>query len=283
MATNNQKVTFNSLEEIQTLVNTLNEKSTHESVPQCIVDGLKKYNDNQRLSTAKTILANNQKAVDLYKALTLVTVNTDSKHLVNDMFNAISFNSVNVILTDTNLLQVNESKTALLFKDFYRAKLDLIASTHTDKTPKEDRQKANKYFFSEYGYGLLQCLTYKMATAQTLDGVTLKKSEDLIKAYKMLKTKYESIKKDNPFDATSNTAKCEQLKAVYNEFIGNEFDKKANKYHYDAIAQIIATTTRKAVFTIASIEDTMQALILIGRYIYNGKQFAINDKAKISK
>lgn len=284
MATTNQKVTFTTYEDIQNLLTTLNEKGKHDTIPQVIVDGLKEYNNNQRQATAKTLLTSKATANDLYKSLILVDISTDSKHLVNDMFNAISFDSVVITLTDTNLLEAKQTKTALLFKDFYKAKLELLATSHADGKPKkEDRQKANDFFFSNYGYGLLQCLTYKMATSQSLDGITLKKSVDLIKAYKMVKDKYTSIKKSNPFDATSNTAKSEQLKAVYNQFIGDTFDKKVNKYHYDGIAQIVATTSRKAVFTIASIEDTMQALILVGRYIHNGKQFVINDKAKISK
>lgn len=273
----NEKIknaTLNTADDIRTLTADLNLESTFENVPVELTEKVNAYNKAVVLAKAKTFIVDNAK--DFYKSI--ICVATDNP------FNAITATVASLSLTESGNIEVKELEKALTFDDFYNAKIALLAFAHADGKPTaDDRKKAHAYFYGVNGDGLLQCLIYTASNAQKLDGVTLTKSADLAKAYATIRAEYTAQKKDNPFDGDSGRKRVEQLSRVIAEFIG-AFDKwQVTKYHFDAFAQIVATTNRKGVFTINSVPYAMQALILIARHAFNKVPFEVKDKAKILK
>lgn len=267
-----KNATFNTMDDIRNLCNELCKDTTFDAVPETLANKVSAFNEGVVSATAKQYLCEN--SVDFFKSIVCVKTETP--------FDAITATVAKITLTDSGNLQVDEVNKALIFDDFYRAKLSTLASHHADgKATKEDRSATHKYFYGNNGEGLMQCLIYTATNAQKLDGQNLKKSADLIKAYATIKDEYAKTNKENPFDGDSNRKKVEQITRVLVEFIGDFTEWALTKYHFDAFAQIVATTNRKGVFTINNTAYAMQTLVLVARHAFNKIPFEVKDKANI--
>lgn len=267
-----KNATLNTAEDIQNLATALNVDNTFEAIPETFAEKVKAFNRLQVINKAKTFIVDDSK--EFFRSIVCVASETP--------YSAIVADTVNLALTDSGNIEVNDTQTALVFRDFMEAKIALLASVHADGKPtKEDRQKALNYFYGKNGVGLMQCLIYTASNQTALDGMSLKKSADLITAYATIKAEYTAQGKENPFDGTSNRKKVDQLARVAEEFLGNFEGWQFTKYHFDALALLVATLNRKGVFTIDGVDNALQSFILVSRHAFNGIPFEVKDKAKI--
>lgn len=271
----NEKInqaTFNTVDEIRTLCTEISVDNAFETIPEKLTEKIKAFNRSKVLTKASLMVQDESTA--FYRGVICVT--TDQPYF------AITADTVALSLTESGNIEVKETTTALTFNDFMEAKVAYYASTHTDKAPKEDREKAIRYFFGKNGVGLLQCLAFSATSAEKLDGVDLKKSADMLTAYASLKATFAEMGKDNPFDGTSNRKKVAQLETIADQLLGGMGDGwQYTKHHFDGIAKMIATVNRKGVFTIDNINGIMQSFIVVSRHAYNNLHLEIKDKAGI--
>lgn len=219
---------------------------------------------------------------EMFKKLVCVSIpdDTKEKEIANAIFNAVSVETCKVYITETGLLSIKDSLHSVTFAEILKAKIELLGNAHADGKPtKDDRINALKYFFGDYGVGNIQCLLHKAFINERLDGMKISENAEIVKSYAEIERHYQSTKKDNPFNGNSNTKKAEMLKYIYSSIGISEL--KTNAYYFDGFCKMVVQMNRKAVLTVADISKAMQALLIIGRYIYNGKKFVIKDNAKI--
>ena len=264
--------TLNTAEDIRNLCTALSVDHSFEVIPATLAEKVKTFNRLRVLSKASLLVQKDRN--DFFRSI--LCISTDQP------YSAIVAETVTLKLTESGNIEVNDSETALVFNDFMEAKIRYFESTHTDKDTKADREKAIRYFFGKNGVGLLQCLAYSSATAEKLDGVELKKSADMLTAYATIKADFEKAGKENPFDGSSGRKKVAQLEIVFEDFTGEAATGwQYTKHHFDGVAKMIATVSKKGVFTIDNLNGVMQSFITITRHAYNHLNLSVKDKAGI--
>lgn len=267
-----KNATINTAEDIRTLASEISTKFTFTEIPEEFLTVVKNYNEKQVNTLA-------------YKYATLATTQDFFNSFIcvqcEKAYKAITADTLSAKLNESGNIEVMESTTPIAFNNVYAMRLEYEASKHTDKDKARDKANTIKFFFGKFGVGLLQCLAYASASGEKIDGMTFKKSADLLTAYTLLKEEYTANGKDNPFDGSSNAKKCSQLSRIAEEFLGADHGLQFNKYHYDALQKMIANVNKKGIFTIDNVNGIINSYVIIARHAFNGLKIEINDKAGI--
>ena len=258
------------------------ENANYTAIPSEIVEEMQEVNDSIFNGECRR-LATLEKA-DFIKAFFNVELKKDipEKEIEKAVKNAVSVEVYALSINDGGLIEIETVSKPIFFKDIFKARCDYHASTHTDKKPKEDKQKAISHFFGAFGVGYLDLLTHSAYTFTNIDDTAFKPNAYYIKTLAKVTEICEEIKKSNPFEKKTNSGYCEQLTMICNYFIDAD-SAKVTAYHAKAIFQMICNRNKYGKFTIADTYAVMNAFAIVYRYAFNGYKLPTNDKSTIYK
>lgn len=269
-----KQLTFTSIEALQQHLDNLNE-ADNPQITEALTKATSNLNEALLIEEAKTYLAEEVK--DFYKAYFL-TVCTSAEACRQ----GITTTQVRLTMTEGGKIEATTFAKPLAFKDFYKARLNLLASKHANATPtKEDRLEASKYFFGGEGFGLLQCYIVRASTSQALDKKDLSLTADMRATLKKVEAYYEATKKQNPLEGeASNNKSIEALSLLVSNFIGGIEGWQFTSYHAKALAQMIATTNKRGIFVVDNINNAMHSIAIITRHAKNNVRVEVKDNSK---
>lgn len=261
---------------------------TDVTIPSAILAQLKVENDTLFENACKRLANMTKKA--FYKAFfaTEIEKGLSEKDVEKHIKNAISCIQYALIINDNGLIDIDTKTKTIAFADVVKAKAELLAFSHADKdVTKEDKIKANKFYFGDFGKGYLDIITHNARVYMSignaddsLEAFTLNANFD--KSMSMLDDKYAKLKKDNPFKLNSNNAYTLQIMDIVEYFTDNT-DIKLFNYHCKAVFQMVCNRNKYGKLTIANAYSVLDSIAMVYRYAFNGYKLPITDKSDIYK
>ena len=221
---------------LETMVNNANaiENATYSVIPNEISETMQEINNEifsnecYRLATLeKTDFINAFFNVALVKGI-------PEKEIEKAVKTAVSVEVFTLSINDGGLIEIGTTAKPIFFKDILNARIEHESKKHTDKKPKEDKQKAIKHFFGDFGVGYCDLLTHSAYIFTNIDNVEFKPNAYYIKTLAKVTEICKEVGKSNPFDKDTNSGYCEQLTMICNYFIDNNV-AKVTAYHTKAI------------------------------------------------
>jgi len=205
------------------------------------------------------------------------------KEIEKAVKNAVSVEIQELSINDSGLIEISTTEKPIFFKDIFKARCEYHANAHTDKKPKEDKQKAIKHFFGDLGVGYCDLITHTARKYTNIEEkADFKPNANYTKTFNKVTEICTENGKSNPFDKSSNSGYNEQIEMIFNYFVG-ENSAKVTAYHAKAIFQIICNRNKFGKLTIADTNAVMNALAIVYRYAFNGYKLPTNDKSTIYK
>lgn len=269
---------------LEQMVNNANalENASYTTIPNEILEKMQEENnaifDNEcyRLATLeKADFINAFFNVELVKGI-------PEKEIEKAVKTAVSVEIFDLSINDNGLIEITTTEKPIFFKDIFKARCDFYANGHTDKKPKEDKQKAIKHFFGDLGVGYCDLITHSAYLFTNIDDIKFKPNANYTKTYNKVTEICEKSNKSNPFEKSTNSGYNEQLTMLVEYFIGDN-SAKVTAYHAKAIFQMICNRNKFGKLTIADTNAVMNAFAIVYRYAFNGYKLPTNDKSTIYK
>lgn len=259
------------------------ENATYTAIPNEILEKATEEN-NVIISEFCYKLATLEKAdfINAFFNVKLIS-GISEKEIEKAVKNAVSVEIQELSINDSGLIEISTAEKPIFFKDIFKARCDYHANAHTDKKPKEDKQKAIRHFFGELGIGYCDLITHTARKYTNIEEkADFKPNANYTKTFNKVTEICTENGKSNPFDKASNSGYNEQIEMIYNYFIG-ENSAKVTAYHAKALFQIICNRNKFGKLTIADTNAVMNALAIVYRYAFNGYKLPTNDKSTIYK
>lgn len=269
---------------LEQMVNNANaiENAMYTAIPTEVVEKLQEEN-NAIFTNECYRLATLEKSdfINAFFNVKLVS-GISEKEIEKAVKTAVSVKVFDLSINDNGLIEISTTEKPIFFKDVFNARCSYHANAHTDKKPKEDKQKAIKHFFGDLGVGYCDLLTHSAYLFTNIDDIKFKPNANYTKTYNKVTEICEKSKKANPFEKDTNSGYNEQLAMIVSYFIG-ENSAKVTAYHAKAIFQMICNRNKFGKLTIADTNAVMNAFAIVYRYAFNGYKLPTNDKSTIYK
>lgn len=274
----------NTNQTLETMVNNANalENAVYTTIPNEILEKLQEEN-NALFENECYKLATLEKAdfINAFFNVELVK-GISEKEIEKAVKTAVSVEIFDLSINDNGLIEINTTQKPIFFKDIFKARCEFHANAHTDKKPKEDKQKAIKHFFGDLGVGYCDLITHSAYLFTNIDDIKFKPNANYTKTFNQVTKICENSKKSNPFEKSTNSGYNEQLTMLVDYFVG-ENSAKVTAYHTKAIFQMICNRNKFGKLTIADTNAVMNAFAIVYRYAFNGYKLPTNDKSTIYK
>ena len=264
------------------------------SIPESITKAVDKYNDE--IFAVECVKLASKSRKDFFNAFFIPTLakTSNEKDFENNVKFAVSCAQKKLVVTDSGLLKLDDTKRIITMQDVINAKTNGIAKKHADETPtKADKAQAFKFYFGDDGKGVIDMITYQariFASIGKIDDTDeiIQGNPDFEKAFEKIAKAYEKQGKENPFatDNNENVSKAKrkaQIENVVAEFIPVDDKLPLFAYHCKALLQMIASRNKYGKLTILSAVQALDALAIVCRYCANGHKLPENDKSDIFK
>ena len=191
-----------TMNELKTKITKANEKknANYTEIPSALVSDMEKVNAESVSEYCKGIAS--LENADFINTFFNVSIEKglNEKALEKAMKNAFSVDIVVLSINDNGLIEMQTKAKPIFFSDILKAKIELLAFSHSDKKPtKQDRITANKHFFGENGIGYLELLTHSARKFTSIEDNTEKPNANYEKAFSEISaSKSERCQIGNP-------------------------------------------------------------------------------------
>jgi PIN domain nuclease of toxin-antitoxin system len=180
-----------------------------------------------------------------------------------------------------NKIELFKKAKSVKFADLTKRKVEYEASKYADKKITDsDKEKIFNELFPADILGAFCLLSHSVCDARKLrDDAIYMTAEAYNTALVTADKHFETLKKQNPFRATSKTAEKEQVQYFFSFLIGEELAKRFNNYHYNYLKNSLATVQNNGIYTTAGLDKISHFVTFCARCALNGLPLPEKDNS----